>query len=453
MTALRVLVGLVTTALVASGCDAPDRVTPSVVAHAPAACTVSGTTVGGSMVITDPQVLARFGFTRTMGQIRTTARVGADVTTRSLWQAWMRTFAASPAPGDCDDVDVHGYGLRCPRTAEATLAAVDPFSATSRVRFEPVALVNRFDLGPGSGFHCGVYRIIYAMRSSDPAVGGRAFLAFDGALYNPRLVAGGPDGCVPVWRFWQGLSADADPVSRADQLERFFYLGTAVPGFGAVVRAGNYGLADGVDAVHGEGEITGNFFVDEVEWNLRRYQLRRTCAPTGCGLRFELVPLPSTPADELFADTSPLTNAERKALGVAVRASSLQFDRLNFVLPTPDDWNELESVVATPPTAAAVRYDLRTSPYLRRFIGFDLNHNGGDLTIDDALRRATTQTCAGCHGVSSGVALGGGLTWPASLGAVHIDESGALSPALTDLFLPMRIARLEAFINRTCPAE
>src|SRR6185436_3426806 len=80
----------------------------------------------------------------------------------------------------------------------------------------------------------------------------------------------------------------------------------------------------------------------------------------------------------------------------------------------------------------------------------ELTDLGSTLTVNQVLNRATTQTCAGCHMVSNGQALGGGLTWPSSLGFVHIDESSALSPALSGTFLPRRKAVLEKFINDRC---
>jgi hypothetical protein len=70
--------------------------------------------------------------------------------------------------------------------------------------------------------------------------------------------------------------------------------------------------------------------------------------------------------------------------------------------------------------------------------------------VDNVLDRATTQTCAGCHLFSGGQALGGGKTWPSSLGFVQIDEASNLSPALTGTFLPRRKAVLEKFINDRC---
>ena len=80
---------------------------------------------------------------------------------------------------------------------------------------------------------------------------------------------------------------------------------------------------------------------------------------------------------------------------------------------------------------------------LSKAIQAELTKIKSTLTPDDILNRATTQSCAGCHEVSTfGLpnALGGGLTWPASNGFTQIDENGNESSALTTVFLPFRIS-------------
>jgi hypothetical protein len=70
-------------------------------------------------------------------------------------------------------------------------------------------------------------------------------------------------------------------------------------------------------------------------------------------------------------------------------------------------------------------------------------------------------SCAGCHQFSSNKSIGGGLTWPASLGFVHIAENqteaaadgpaGSLryviSPALVNVFLPRRQQVMQLFLG------
>ena len=72
------------------------------------------------------------------------------------------------------------------------------------------------------------------------------------------------------------------------------------------------------------------------------------------------------------------------------------------------------------------------------------------LTVNNILDRATTQTCGGCHQHSNFVNLGDGVTWPSSLGFVHVDENRTLSDALRLSFLPRRAAVLKSFLERQC---
>lgn len=424
---------------------------PQVPVHLSTGCPVEGTSAVMSLAITEPGVLARFSFARTVAQLRATAAVAPTSTTRTLWRAWMRSFTATSAAGDCDDVDGQRYGLRCPRP-EAKLQDVDPLAADASVRFVPVGLFNRFDLAPADGSHCGEYRIVYAMQSANPAITGRAFLIFEGVLPNPTPAAG-VSACLPVARFWQALSADGNVVTRAAKLERFYYLGGAVPGFGAVVRAANYGLANGATAVHGAGQIRGNFFIDSAEWHLREYKLRRACTNardlSTCRLTADLVPAKANPADELFRGTHPLAASFQPAFVAQVGRLAAR-DANDVALATADEFNELESVSQTTPVPAPVRYDVNASSAMRAAITARLTQLGSPLTSGQILARATTQTCAGCHQVANNLALGSGLRWPASLQFVHIDEQRRLSSALTSVFLPRRVQVLEGFINARC---
>jgi cytochrome c peroxidase len=76
---------------------------------------------------------------------------------------------------------------------------------------------------------------------------------------------------------------------------------------------------------------------------------------------------------------------------------------------------------------------------------------GSSLTPANIVDRATTQSCAGCHDVSNGDSLGGGLTWPSSNNFTHISESRTLSPALTGTFLPHRANLLATFLEVCTP--
>ena len=90
---------------------------------------------------------------------------------------------------------------------------------------------------------------------------------------------------------------------------------------------------------------------------------------------------------------------------------------------------------------------------------------GAAINYLDMLNRAQALTCAGCHQLSNGAPLGGGLgNWPNSLDFVHTSESELesdpansaipaipksfkISDALKNVFLPHRKCVIEAFIN------
>ncbi len=415
-----------------------------------AACTVSGTNIGRSMVVTTPAILAKFSFARVMNQLRSTAGVSAVQTNTSLFQTWMKTFGSTSAAGDCNDpnIDPNHYGLVCPRTSELKLSTVDPFVATSKVAWRPVGLFNRFDLAPSNGANCGEYRIVYGMDSSNPNVSGRAFIIFEAALPNPSPAAG-KAGCLPVARFWQGLTADASDTSRAAKLEKFYFTGGAVTGFPAVVNARHYGLANGATAPFTAGQIRTNFFIDFTEWHLREFKLHKVCTdpatPSTCRLRFDHVTVKTNPAEELFAGTHARSAAFRTAFVNSV-ASLTSSNVSKIGMPIADVFNEFESISQ----ARNVEYSAFANTTIRGALKTKLTALHSTLTPTNILDRATTQTCAGCHQVSNDAPLGGGVKWPSSLGFVQIDETSALSPALTTKFLPARKSVLEQFINASC---
>ncbi|MEZ4401108.1 MAG: hypothetical protein R3B06_13875 [Kofleriaceae bacterium] len=415
-------------------------------------CPAFGTPTQPSLVVTDPAVLARFSFARVMSQIRATADVASTQTDRATFQAWMRTFGATSGSGDCDDptIDPEHFGLQCPRQPELKLASVDPFPAISSVQFIPLGLFNRFDLAPADGANCGEYRIIFGMSSQTPAIAGRALIIFEGILANPNPAAG-IDACLPVAQFWRSLASERNPDLVAARLERFYFTGSEIAGFPPVVAAQSYGLARGLSATHGAGQIRTNFFIDSIEWQLREFKLRRTCTDSAdastCRLVFEHVPVKANPGDELFAGghrQSPSFQSQFVAqvprlLGTNVNALSIA---------PAEQFDEYESVSSR----AEVLYDRVTEGSFRAAIANRLGALASFLTPTDVLNRASTQTCAGCHQQTNNLPLGGGMVWPPSLEFTHIDENLRLSPALTQQFLPHRQRVLENFINARCGA-
>jgi hypothetical protein len=82
---------------------------------------------------------------------------------------------------------------------------------------------------------------------------------------------------------------------------------------------------------------------------------------------------------------------------------------------------------------------------------------GSTLTADDVVARAQALSCAGCHRLSNGAPLGGGLVWPPSVGFVHVSERDVevvdgqsrfkISDALVTAFLPKRKQVMEDYLN------
>jgi hypothetical protein len=358
----------------------------------------------------------------------------------------MSTFG----PSDCADpsIDPDHFGEACPRLPEFKLASIDPMDPASPVQLLPVAVFDRFDLAPSDGSSCGEHRIIYAMQSSDPNIGGRGFYIFEASLPNPDPVHG-LAGCLPIAEFWQGLSKLETSTELADALERFYFLGTAIPGVPAVVAATHYGAAL-PNGTRRPGQIRTNMFIDNASWHLREFKLSAPClgAP-GCTMVVQHVAVATNPANELFDGTS--TKAPAFVTAFAGQVAALAASSPTSIGMTIDgSFDEYESVSNF--NAHDVLYDQQANAAITQAVQAELTQLGSTLAPADIFRRATTQTCAGCHQLSAGTEgnLGGGMSWPPSNVFTHVDEQSRLSPALTTEFLPHRKDVLEGFINSVC---
>jgi hypothetical protein len=433
-----------------AGCATDPAATPDELddlAGSDGSCPSTPTKIRPSMVVTDPVVLAKFPFKRTMQQLLTTAGATGE-TTKSLYQSWMATFG----PTDCTNtkIDPNHYGEVCPRPDEFKLASVDPTNPNDPTRFVPVGLFDRFDLAPKNGANCGEYRVVYAMKST--AIAGRGFYIFEATLPNPSPEQG-LAGCLPIAEFWQGLSKVTSSTTLASKLEKFYYLGTAIPNVAKVVDAHNYGLAvDG--GAHGTGQIRSNMFIDSHEWHLREFKATLACVPSSpaCTLSIDHVTAKTNPANELFDGTHAKAPQFLSLFPAKVKALVATDDVSTIGMSIQNQFNEFESVSQR----LDVDYQRFTDAALTQAIQNQLVALGSNLTPAHVLRRATTQTCAGCHAISPGSELGtenGGLLfWPASLGFVQIDETSNLSDALQSHFLPHRRDVLDQFIAAHCGA-
>ena len=188
-------------------------------------------------------------------------------------------------------------------------------------------------------------------------------------------------------------------------------------------------------------------------WQLREFKLVHRCSdPAGpCkALRLRPVTDKNTPFGALFDDTSTHAKAPQFRTHFLKRLPGLLTDDLMQVaFPSANRFNTGQSNASGVENDYAVHL-ARGSGSFAQEIQQQLTALGSDLTPMHMVRRAMTQSCAGCHALSTVDAnsdLGHGLTWPRSLRFVHVDEAGNLSPALREVFLPHRLAVLEAFLN------
>lgn len=154
----------------------------------------------------------------------------------------------------------------------------------------------------------------------------------------------------------------------------------------------------------------------------------------------------NNPAEELFAGTAPAEAVSAFGAAFVAQVGPLAASDVGLMtMAIPDAFNAFESI-SQPSGGPKVVFKRFASKELRRDLEAELTRRGSTLTTSNLLDRATSQTCAGCHQLSSNAELGEGLSFPPSLGFVHIDESRQLSPALKDVFLPARLRALERFI-------
>ena len=396
-----------------------------------------------SMVESAPEVLQHFGLRRVFRAITEAAtQRDSEMTTtprqlfRQLWASHRERQARDPDRIPfCDDplATLSGQTLECPR-AEAGMAS-EPLGL-----FSPTAVVNRFDLAPQDGAHCGEYRIVYAKTGNFP---GRAFIILEAALPNPNP-AQGLEGCRPVANFWARLSNVDDAAIRGRRLARFYFAG--IEGFEPVLDPTHFGLRrrfrlpDGTRKALRIGQVRTNEFV-QFPWTLREFKLAKSCDDGGCDLIAQPVKTVGTPRLNLWSSGS---NNKYNQHFIANIGGLLPKGRnvARLSLSSSRRFDSAESQVS---------FGVRLLPAgaLLNEITTELNRRGiSNVSPDEIGNRATTQTCAGCHELSNQVPMGGRLNrWSSSLGFVHIDETSRISPAMETVFIPQRKRTLSGFLQ------
>ncbi|WP_437720294.1 hypothetical protein [Sorangium sp. So ce861] len=437
---------------------------------------------------TDPLAMARLPLQLVLDQLITRAGTGERQTALDLYRRWWDFYNHSTAAQFADAIhcDEHtdsegfytlnGYRIACPRR-EGRLASSEPFDPSSPDFMEPLAVVNRFDLAPQDGAHCGEYRIVYGKKSAGQA--DRNLIILEAQLQNPHPECG-VAACLPVAEFWARLPT-LDAAQRAQEIERFFTVGLLDAGFGPVIHPDNF-----ADAVHGPGgrrgtgQIRTNQFMGNAgapnqvqagqEWQLHEFKLAKAFdGPSGePRLYVKPVPVKENPFAELFGVNFDPNDPRRASflddfMESVDKLTTLSADINDIQLKgsTQDLYNAGESIVRSD-NDYALQLDppVNFPPNLELLdrLEAELVRLGKNTLFSpvDVAARATTQSCAGCHQLSDGASLGNGVTWPRKeperpvdeqeFRFVHVREDGELSQALTHSFLPHRDGILKAFL-------
>ncbi|MBV9497105.1 MAG: hypothetical protein JOZ54_22910 [Acidobacteria bacterium] len=413
-----------------------------------------------SFAITDKAILDGFAFERLMNALA--QRSGTPTTGLQLYQQWLDT--QNPKPGlavadapHCDDFllpdgkpSFNGFPRRCP-TPEGALASSNPFPGREYI---PIAVMNRFDLTPIDGSHCGEYRIVYARVASPKD---ELHFIFEAVLPNPHPEQG-LTACRPVAQFWADLSSVDSLSERRAKLEELFFDG--IPGFEPVIDAAHY--AGGVE--HGRVR-SAQMTLGQAENSLRFYQFRlaKNCAGSNCRLMMLPDMLENMPPGRLFDghDTSDPAKQFRDEFVTQVARLAIRDVNLFFLETSPK-----YSMHESDPGGLPFIYDgpfaaSQNTPAGKDFsdrIQAELTRTGSTLTPLLVINRAESLNCVGCHVLSG--PIGEGVVLPRAVGAQHVTENPnemrdgdggpktrfGVSPAVQDVFLPHRIEILRSFL-------
>lgn len=415
-----------------------------------------------ALVVTDPAILSAFGIDRVIGQLLTLAGTGGSgLTAESFLQRLFDTEndaanAVFPDNPHCDDADnsafKNGAATDCPRVEGQLASSTGLLKAGDPDSFVPVALVNRMDLMNQGLMTCGELRIVYGKLSGRTDPNDRLFVIFEGALMNP--MPGDVMGCHAVAQAWADVGKESDPAKAKALLEQMYF--TGVPGFNPLVHPDHFGVHSTEDDPYGgsRGQVRVSQRMQD-PWEMREYRIvNRLSGENRPPFYFAPSTVKNNPLPELFdrsVQTETASSFRAEFLGNSFWSLGQAKSLADMRMSISNMHNAGESAVAG---AASVDYVSQAT-----------NNPGGDfatlineqlvqspigatcppddpLTGESIVRRASVLTCAGCHAPEKFLGaerkLGCGLSFPATLGEVHIDENGTLSPALKDVFLPRR---------------
>lgn len=416
----------------------------------PEGVAVNTTNPFGAALLASPS----FTFLNVMEQIVTSGGVdvsgpgGPEAAALALYQQMVGTLNAPACTGT-----INGFPVDCP--SEGQIATTNPFTGSDHGDdiMVPTAVVNRFDLAPSDGSNCGEFRIVYAINPLKIEFAARFLMIFEATLPNPTPEKG-LKACLPVAQLWDNLSAPGIATSTVvDNLVQFYFQGITVDGvtFAPVVQAANYGF--GFPNNVNTGQIRLNMLSQTLDWELRQFELAQACTGgngTGsCTVTATNSFVTNNPFAGLFetgGGSDPTFEAQFPSQVKALAAATIP--GISMSTPQQDNGGESDE------SGEQLQNYLQASKgntTLVASIQTALDAIPSTLTPTDILNRATTQSCAGCHQLSGGTKLGGGLTWPDSNTFVQVEETtGQQSIALANFFLPFRATVLTKFIDKHC---
>jgi hypothetical protein len=320
---------------------------------------------------------------------------------------------------------LNGYPIDCDRIEHNHVNDEGNFFAT--------AFVNRMDLAPENGAHCGQQRLIFTNQSN---ARGRAFMILEAQIPNPNPDLG-IQGCAPLAEFWREQNDMSDAGARGARLAQAFLSGDPGlldAGFGPFMTATNLTV--------GSGQIRTNQF-DQSPWTLREFKLALD------GQNIKAVPFPTSeaPFGGLWNEAIALPHGDdcrQSFLDAADQLMTNDPSQMSFVVDHA--CNDAESR-----NDSSQDYDSQLGSGFRAQLEARLAGSG--LTADDFANRAQfAGSCIGCHEEATGKFLGNYVFAPFSNEFVHVQEFPIQcgksdpndlcfqpSPALLQVFLPSRL--------------
>jgi hypothetical protein len=369
-----------------------------------------------------------------------------------------------PGVTHCDDPKNHAFlngpAVDCPRAEGALATSKGFFTAGDPDYFYPVALVNRIDLMPSTLNTCGEYRIVFAKWSGRTDPSNRVFLIFEGALQSPS--PGNLEACRPVASLWAGLDGEKEPAAIGKRLEQLYF--TGLPSTLPLVHPGNLGQfsndQDPYGVSHGQVRLSQNM---QAPFEMREFHVDIGAVDGQPRLTFIPATVKNNPLPELFDPTTKTDLGLQFRAMFAQQTGDLGATRVAGVRMAMNNMFVAgESAIGGAAQASYWGRITSSGGDAAQLLGDvdatiqALNLNApcpkdDPLTARSILDRASVQTCAGCHAPTQFLGaerkIGCGLVWPNSLGQVHIDEHGTLSPALTEVFMPRRAEILQTYLQ------